>query len=120
MSGCFRLGIWTRRDPHVGDAKGRDMVLHLMLQVAGQAIGFGDGGFWCYLDGNIGVEAMTEPARLDVQYAQYPFDVPGRVADLVGDGRIDAVEHAHEQGPGGLPHDSEDRDRDQQTHNRVG
>lgn len=46
--------------------------------------------------------------------------MPGSVADLVDDARLDPVEAAREYGPRRLPDDAEDRQRDQQADDRVG
>jgi hypothetical protein len=65
------------------------------------------------------MELVSDPPGTDVRDTDDPLHVGCGVAHLLVDVWLDAVEHADEDGLHGLPHDAENRDRDEQPHDRV-
>src|SRR5215213_10807676 len=63
---------------------------------------------------------MPEPARSDRENVVDPWDMLGRMTDLIDHLRLDTVEQAREHGFARLPDNAEDRDRDQQADQRIG
>ena len=69
-------------------------------------------------DVDLGVEAVTQPARADVGYLQNVRHVAGGMTDFLDNGGIDAVEHPREDFLGVLDHDDKNRERDRKTDDR--
>ena len=70
-------------------------------------------------DSHLGVQPVAQPARPDGGYTLEPWDVLCRMMDIGDHMRFDAVEHSRQDGSGGLPNDSKDRNGDQKADDRV-
>jgi hypothetical protein len=69
---------------------------------------------------DVGVQSVSEPARLYVDDLLNARNVFGGVMDLLADMRIDAIQASRNDRLGRLPDDSKYRKRDEKTNNGVG
>ena len=68
---------------------------------------------------DIGVKTMPDPTRLGLLYL-WTRDVLCGVMYLSNDAGVYAIEHPGEHGLRGLPHDTENRERDEKPNDRIG
>src|SRR5215218_8410289 len=109
-----------RRNPDLRHPEGRDVSEKLLLQVLRDAIRLGNRHSSVHPNADIGVQTVSEPASLGFENLSYARYMLSGVADLVNDRRVDAVEHTRKDDLRRLPDNTEDRNGDQKSDNRVG
>jgi hypothetical protein len=66
------------------------------------------------------MEPVPQPPHFDIGYLDQPFNMINGVADLLGDGRVNAIKEPGEDRFTGIPDNPEYRNRDDETDNRIG
>ena len=116
----FFSGFFNRIDVYRYRRKIGEMMHELMTHFFCDFVGVGNREVRKDRDIQFGMQTMTKPARSNLSHFFNSIDMLHRVTDFVDHIWLDAVEHSREDRLDRLPDDLHDRDRDEQTDNRIG
>jgi hypothetical protein len=95
------------------------MGLQLALECSGNLASCRNGEVLVDRDQDIGMQLVTDPTNLRIEYLYDAGDVLCRMADLVCDPWLNAIKSPRDHRPGRLPDDAKDHEGDEKADDRI-